>query len=179
MSQILLKMSETVRTDIWSHLFPKRFMVEEAAFMFVRREMENEDGTFEYLEWFPVPPSGFLSRSAYHFELTDDIRAKAIKQAHDLNTSLVEVHSHKGRLAAQFSPSDVLGFWEFVPHVLWRLKKRPYLAIVVSRSGFDGLVWIDNPGYPRHLDGILVGKTVLKPTKLSSLRYVNYDERTI
>ncbi len=179
MGQILLKMSKTVRADIWAHLLPKRFIAEEAAFMFVRREIKNEDEIFEYLEWFLVPPNGFLSRSGYHFELTDEIRAKAIKQAYDLNASLVELHSHKGRWPAQFSPSDLLGFREFVPHVLWRLKGRPYLALVVSRSGFDGLVWMTNPGDLQCLDGILVEKAVLKPTKLSNLRYDYYDERTI
>ena len=179
MGQILLKMSKTVRTDIWAHLLPKRFLVEEAAFMFVRHDIKNEDEIFKYLEWFPVPPNGFLSRSGYHFELTDEVRAKAIKQAHDLNASLVELHSHKGRQPAQFSPSDLLGFREFVPHVLWRLKMRPYLAVVVSRSGFDGLVWMVNPDDPKGLDGILVEKTVLKPTKLSNLRYGYYDKRTI
>jgi hypothetical protein len=179
MGQILLKMCETVWTDIWSHLLPKRFVVEEAAFMFVRREMKNEDEIFEYLDWFPVPPKGFLTRSGYHFELTDEIRARGIKQAHDLNASLVELHSHKGRRPAQFSSSDLLGFREFVPHVLWRLKGRPYLAVVVSRSGFDGLVWMVNPGDPHHLDGILTEKTVLKPTKLSHFRDDYYDERTI
>ncbi len=47
------------------------------------------------------------------------------------------------------------------------LKKRPYLAIVVARSGFDALVWLDNPKRPQQLDGILAGDRLLRPTNKS------------
>lgn len=168
-SQILLKIPKTIQTNIWAHLLPKRFAVEEAAFLFVRRESEDKAEFFSYVDWIPVPPKGFLSRSAFHFELTDEIRAVVIKRAHDLGTSLVEFHSHKGRRPAEFSASDLLGFREFVPHVWWRLKGRPYAAVVLSRSGFDGLVWSTGPDTPRRLNGVVVGKSVLTPTRLTSL----------
>jgi len=168
-SQILLKIPETTQTDIWAHLLPRLFAVEEAAFLFVCRDPEEKAELFSYVDWIPVPPEGFLSRSAFHFELTDEIRAVVIKRAHDLGTSLVEFHSHRGRLPAKFSASDVLGFQEFVPHVWWRLKGRPYAAVVLSRSGFDGLVWSTGPNTPQRLNGIAVGKSVLTPTGLTSL----------
>jgi len=179
MSQSLLKIPKTVQTDIWAHLLPKRLRFEEAAFMFVRREPEDNAEYFSYLEWTPVPPKGFLSRSGFHFELTDEMRASVIKQAHDLGASLVEFHSHKGRRSTEFSLSDLQGFREFVPHIWWRLKGRPYIAVVVSRSGFDGLVWMTDPSDPQRLDGIIVEKSTLKPTKLTSLRYGYYDKRTV
>ena len=176
MARILLEIPKEVYGKIWAHLLPRRFVSEEAAFMFVRRENEDKVRFFRYLEWDPVPPKGFLSRSGFHFELTDETRAMSIKHAHDLDASLVELHSHKGRWPAEFSASDLLGFQEFVPHVWWRLKGRSYLAVVVSRSGFDGLAWITNPDTPERLDAILVEKSVLTPTKLSPLRYDSYEQ---
>jgi len=176
MNKILLKISKTVKADIWAHLLPKRFTVEEAAFLFVRRESDENGELFSYFDWAPVPPGGFLSRSAFHFELTDEIRAAMIKRAHDLETSVVEFHSHKGRQPAQFSASDLLGFREFVPHVWWRLKGRPYAAVVLLRSGFDGLVWSTGPDTPQRFDGIVVGKSVLTPTRLTPLRYGYCDK---
>ena len=59
---------------------------------------------------------------------------------------------------------------ETVPYIWWRLKKRPYLAIVVTATGFDALVWLDNPNIPLQLDGIIVGKSLLSPTNNSLLR---------
>jgi len=168
-SQIFLKIPKPMQTDIWAHLLPKRFTVEEAAFLFVRRESEEKVEFFSYVDCIPIPAKGFLSRSAFHFELTDETRAVVIKHAHDLGTSLVEFHSHRGRWPAEFSSSDVLGFQEFVPHVWWRLKGHPYAAVVLSRSGFDGLVWNTGPDTPQRLNGIVVGESVLTPTGLTSL----------
>jgi hypothetical protein len=139
--------------------------------MFVRCSSQSGEKAFEYLDWHPVLPDGFLVRTRYHFELTDESRADAIKKAHDLGASLVELHSHCGSWPASFSGSDLLGFEEFVPHVQWRLHGRPYLAIVVSRAGFDGLVWLSASRRPIRLKGIAVGRSVLKPTQLSPLEY--------
>jgi len=169
MKQIFIKMPKQVKAIIWSHLLPKRFTSEQAAFVYVIQESEDGRNVFKYLDWSPVKENGFVSRSLYHFELTDVTRSKVIKRAHDLSASLVELHSHRD-CPAMFSASDLLGFQEFVPHIWWRLKRRPYMAIVVSRSGFDGFVWIDNSHDPRHLDGILVGNSMLKSSKLSFVR---------
>ena len=102
-----------------------------------------------------------------YLELADKTRAALIKRAHDLDTSLAELHSHPGPWPAGFSYADRLGLQETVPHMWWRLKKRPYLAIVVAKSGFDALLWLDNPKVPRPLDGIVEGSRVLKPTNFS------------
>ena len=64
-----------------------------------------------------------------------------------------------------------IGFAEFVPHVWWRLQGKPYFAVVVTRKNFDGLAWIINPKTPQRLDGIALDSSVLKPTRLSPLRY--------
>ena len=111
------------------------------AFLFARHRTEDAEQIFETIEWYPVPPDGYGVRNEFHFELTDEVRAHVIKRAHDLGACIVEVHSHGGPLPAAFSPSDLWGFREFVPHVWWRLKGRPYLALVATRRDFDGLAW--------------------------------------
>ena len=55
----------------------------------------------------------FENRSSFHFELSDEIRAKIIKKAHDLDCSIIEFHSHLGYYPACFSSSDWCGFEEF------------------------------------------------------------------
>lgn len=143
--------------------------------MFVRHVPQDDADVFEHVEWYPVPSDGFLVHTGYHFELTDETSARVIKRAHDLGASLVEFHSHTGPWRAAFSPSDQLGFQEFVPHVWWRLKGKPYLAIVVTQTDFDGLAWTVGPKTPQHLDGIVVEGTVFAATQLSSLTQDSYE----
>lgn len=141
------------------------------AFVFARHVEQGSDHFFEYVEWYAVPPAGFAIRTGYHIELTDKTRATVIKRAHDLDTSLAEFHSHLGTWPAQFSPSDQMGLNEFVPHVRWRLRGRPYLAVVATRADLDGLAWIDSSSRAVRLNGIRVGDRVLRPTGLSPLEY--------
>ena len=64
-----------------------------------------------------------------------------------------------------FSPSDMYEFAEFVPHCRWRLRGRPYLAIVVSPAGADALAWIEASGEPVGLTAIRVsGRWAVVPT---------------
>lgn len=164
---VLLALPRPAHAALWNHLVPERHATEEAAFGYAVRETADGAEIFRCVEWAPVPPEGFASRSAFHLELTDETRAAAIKRAHDLGASLVEFHSHTGRWAAEFSGSDRAGFREFVPHVWWRLKGRPYLAVVVARSGFDGFAWLMGPDAPQPLTGVVAGDEVLTPTGLS------------
>jgi len=179
MSGVLLHLPSEVYDALWRHLLPKRSATEKAAFVYARQDVENSATVFRYVEWFPVPPDGFTSRSLFHFELTDETRAMVIKRAHDLGASLIELHSHTGSWPARFSPSDHAGFEEFVPHVWWRLKGRPYLAVVVTASSFDAFVWLSDPRSPEYLDGIVVKEQLFLPTRLSPLQIESYnDERT-
>jgi hypothetical protein len=164
----LLVLPRAVRDGLWAHLLPRPRAPEEAAFVFAMREADHGDDQYRYVEWFPVLPEGFASRSPIHFELTDEIRARAIKRAHDLGASLVEFHSHTGPWPAGFSASDIIGFREFVPHVWWRLKGRPYIAVVVAPSGFDTALWVTGPETPLALDGIMVESELHRPTGLTN-----------
>lgn len=172
---VRLHLPSDIHRALWHHLLPNEHGPEEAAFVFARSSSEEGKNTLEYIEWSPVRPQGFVSRSAYHLELCDETRAAVIKRAHDLGTSLVEFHSHRGKWPAQFSLSDWQGFEEFVPHILWRLKARPYAAVVVSATGFDAVAWLKTADAPTRLDALVAGGQVLSPTRLSPLTRNGYE----
>ena len=176
MSEAHLYLPQDLAAAVWAHLLEDEPEAESAGFLFAKHRREGETHAFETMEWYPVPPEGFLSRNSYHFVLTDQVRSEVIKRAHDLGASIVEFHCHRGPWPARFSPSDQFGFQEFVPHVWWRLRGRPYMAVVVAESDFDSLVWVTGPNTPQHLMAIVVGGTTLKPTGLSSLG-PEYDEQ--
>jgi hypothetical protein len=144
-------------SEIVRYVLPSNSGHEEAVFVFAHTD-GNE--VFTPLEAYFVPPEGFAHRSPYFLELTDETRATVIKRAHDLSASVIEIHSHPSQLNAAFSESDIRGFHEFVPHMLWRMKKRPYAAIVVARNSYDSLAWFESVESPvpmliRHDDGTL------------------------
>ena len=156
---MLLHLPQEVHEALLTHLLPMQNRAEEAAFVFARPAEAAGSRTLEHVEWLPVPPEGFAARSRFHFELNDATRAAVIKRAHDLRASLIEFHSHHGPLPAEFSASDWAGFEEFVPHVRWRLRGRPYAGgrrdadrfrrlRLVRRSTRTGAVGGDHRGRP-------------------------------
>lgn len=171
-----VRLPADVHMSLWRHLLADERGPEEAAFVFAHVPAVDADSVFEYVDWFPVPPEGFAWQSAFHFELTDETRATVIKRAHDLGASIVEFHSHRGAWPAQFSGSDWIGLEEFVPHVRWRLKGRPYGAVVVTPTGFDGLAWVRSSATPIRLK-LLANGQVLEPTQLSPLTRDGYGIR--
>lgn len=148
---------------LWSHLLGNADGDEEAAFVFADSSVETGGVRLRYSEHRLVPPCGFAERSAYYLELTDEERAGAIRRAHDSDKVLIELHSHPFQGRAGFSPSDVAGLREFVPHVRWRLRKKPYAALVVARSSFDALTWVGEGPDPVSLSCDVNGKE-LRPT---------------
>lgn len=86
------------------------------------------------------------SRSSQHVVLADGVRPRLIKTAWDRDQCLIEAHSHGPRGVAEFSASDLLGFEEWVPHVLWRLRGRPYVALVAASEAWDALAWVGGRG---------------------------------
>lgn len=150
------------------HLLPRRTRSEQAGFIFAHtRFVPGASLIFNFSEWLPLTARDFTHQSPYHLELADETRAQVIKHAHDLQCSLIEFHSHPGPWPAQFSGSDFRGFDEFVPHVLWRLKGRPYAAAVVAPSGLDALAWVSSPREFLAVDAVTLGTKQLKPTGLS------------
>jgi len=103
-----------------------------------------------------VPPEGFLIQTPYHLSLKDETRATMTKWAWDHGASLIEAHSHLGDLDAAFSPTDLTGLREFVPHIWWRLQGRPYAALVFTKVDFDALVWTKSPEVAHSLAALRV-----------------------
>lgn len=117
--------------------------------------------------WYAVRPEEYRFQSRWYVELKDEMRQKVIKMAFDQGTALGEFHSHPFQSHAEFSASDLSGLREYVPHVRWRLRGLPYVAIVVSKKDFDGLVWVDGTEEPRQLDMMIVGEQHLCPSGLT------------
>jgi hypothetical protein len=163
----LLQVSDALFTDLTAHLLPPKGWREEAAFLFVSARRADDHVCFEVMESTKLTSGDFDSQECDHLELKDETRVRLIKRAHDLGSSLVEMHSHPGPWVAAFSLADRAGLQETVPHMWWRLPKRPYLAIVMAISGFDALVWLHNPTIPQPLDGLVAGNRLLRPTNQS------------
>jgi hypothetical protein len=113
-----------------------------------------------------VPPDGFEFQSDRHVSLTDETRARVIKRAWDLGGCLVETHSHKHGPPC-FSPSDLYGFEDWVPHVRWRLAQRPYIALVFAGGAFDALVWEGSGNVPALLQALTIDGRALVPSGIT------------
>lgn len=163
----VLQLPEGLYEQLLQHLLPPSCIAEEAAFLFVQEHRSSDSVKFDVLECRKLRPSDFEVQAIDYLELRDQTRAALIARAHHLNASLVELHSHPGPFPAAFSVADRRGFAETVPHMWWRLKKRPYLAIVVAQTGFDALLWLQSPTSPQALDGVLAGERWLQPTNQS------------
>ena len=162
-----LKLGTDLRDILWSHLLPRHTKREQAAFLFCRTDTADNGLVFDAVDQVFLDESDFAAQYTDYIELTDEARIGLIKRAHVLGASLAEFHSHPGPWPASFSLSDRMGLKETVPHMRWRLKKRPYLAVVVAPSGFDALVWSRDAGIPEPLAGIEVDGALMRPTNAS------------
>ena len=165
---VTLNVPLSVYRALRQHLLPDNSRLEQGGFLFARYSIDaGASPAFHFIDWMPLQKADYAAQYQDYLELADAARARVIKRAHDLGTSLVEFHSHPGSYPAAFSPSDMRGFEEFVPHVHWRLKGRPYAAVVVAPSGFDGLAWIGKPNAPEQLGHIDTGDKILQATALT------------
>ena len=164
---VFLEISPAAYSELAAHLLPATDNREQAAFLFVDPVHARGRDVFRIKDKYKAAGSDFTVQASDYLELADNTRARLIKRAHDLGTSLVELHSHRGAWPAAFSLSDCIGLRDTVPHMWWRLKHRPYLAIVVTMSGFDALLWLHSSKTPCALDGLIVGRDVIIPTNYS------------
>lgn len=126
---------------------------------------------FALASWRSIDSDGYELRNDFHVSLKDEIRPEIIKWAWDEGASLVEVHSHGPRYAAAFSWSDVAGLREWVPHLWWRLRHRPYAAIVTAGETFDALAWIEGPTRPEQVTHLEVAGELHRATGLTLGRH--------
>lgn len=164
----VIELTDAAWRELQNHLLPPNSHIEEGAFLLARHEFQPDNTiVFRHIETIMLGREHYVFQENDYLELTDEARAHLIKRAHDQNASLIEFHSHPGPYPACFSPADMHGFSEFVPHVLWRLKQRPYAAVVVAPSGFDGLMWAPPTSGPLALEGLSVGGKIHTTTGLT------------
>jgi hypothetical protein len=145
------------------HLFAA-MDTEHAAFLFARASTRDDTLLLSVEGHHLVEACTFARRSAYHFELGDDVQRQVIKQAHDRQCCLIEAHSHPFPSPACFSGTDITGLLEWVSHVRWRLAGRPYGALVVAPGSFDGLIFAEDNTQPTTLERLIVGRIQMCPT---------------
>ncbi|WP_019602823.1 hypothetical protein [Teredinibacter turnerae] len=167
--QFFIDLTAKQHDVIWRHLLPEGATQESAAFIFAEFREDNQTLLLKAQDYYLVGHDGFIAQYDDYIELSDESRISIIKQAHQTNTALIELHSHPfdSPWSAAFSIADMNGFEETVPHMWWRLPGRPYAAIVVSPRGFDSLVWQKDPNSPECLSALRVDKKVLKPTGMT------------
>jgi hypothetical protein len=162
-----LVLAPDMHAALWAHLLPPHSRREQAAFLFCGVRLEAGTTVFEVKDTALLVPGDFAAQYNDYIEITDECRIGLIKRAHSLGAALAEFHSHPGPWPAAFSMSDRFGLKETVPHMRWRLKGQPYLAVVVAPSGFDALVWLADSPAPSPLSGIRVGLMTHVPTNAS------------
>ena len=163
---ITLDLSAEQHERLTAHLQDNDAEVEQVAFAFCDIEETPANLRFAAKELYLVPSNDLDVQESYHISLTDDGLARIIKSAWDKRLALAEFHSHLDfGFRTRFSPSDIYGLNEFVPHVRWRLKGMPYVAIVLGTSEFDALAW--RSPLPERLDSLLVDGVSLIPTNLT------------
>jgi hypothetical protein len=170
---VKLEIPQKAYKHLLNHLNPHKDNFEQAAFLFCDVTVSAESTVFVFKDMYAATSDDFEIQSAYHIELKDEVKSKIIRQAHNLGASIVEVHSHVDQRSAKFSCSDWSGFSEFVPHVMWRLKGKPYMSLVYAPSGFDALVWIGDSKVPVALTDITVDRRTFTPTNNSIVDFNN------
>ena len=163
---LTITLPERLHGDLLQHL--GKDGAEEVAFLAAR--FIHGDAVLESFDLYPVPVEGFAFQSDFHVQLTDVTRGIVIRWAHEREAALIEAHAHRGPWAASFSPTDLSGLEEWVPHVRWRLAGRPYAALVVADSSFDALAWTGSSRSPEAVAALSVGSVLLEPTGLTVTR---------
>jgi hypothetical protein len=110
-------------------------------------------------------------------QLTDDAQQRVLQWAAAREGWLIELHSHLGAYGdpAQLSAVDTAGLKDWVPHVRWRLRQRPYAAVVFGPRTIDGVAWSGAKGLPPASIGSWeVDGTAVETTGLS---VANFEER--
>lgn len=164
---MVLRYSASQWEEIQEHLVPELLSTEQAAFAFMESVESGDELVLNCIEVRLLVGKELSHQSAYNIEVAESVQAEVIKRAHDLSSSLMELHSHVFDPGPSFSYSDWLGFEEFVPHVWFRLKQKPYAALVMSPAGIDALGWESDPRRPVEVSAVLMDDQVLAPSGLS------------
>ena len=158
-----LHIAGSLLNRIEAHL--RRRKTEQVAFLFLR---PLESGALATDDAYLVPPAELVYESRFHVEVSESAQAKIVKMAADQSFLLCEIHSHPGCVqGVGFSPSDLAGFRDFVPHIFWRLRVKDYVAMVFGDNDFDALAWSGDALEPVPLSALVVDGKEMFPTGLT------------
>ena len=141
--------------------------IERMAFLLAERTSPPDRWTVVD-ELYLIDQVDYAYQSAYGMELADAVRPRILSWATRPDVALVEVHSH-GQLSHKttFSPTDLDGLAEVVPQMLWRLRGRPYAAVVFGANEVDALAWCHGGQLPTAPSSIVLGDLSLTPTGIA------------
>jgi hypothetical protein len=138
-----------------------RGRVEQVGFFLA--DFDEPARCFRIRAFHALPETAFEIQSAVHVTLKDEVRPEVLGWATREAACLIEAHSHLWG-PASFSGSDVYGFAAWVPHVRWRLRRRPYAAVVLAEATFDALAWINVGPTPEQVTTVEIGDCHLPAT---------------
>ncbi|WLI89075.1 hypothetical protein Q4S45_20605 [Massilia sp. R2A-15] len=171
MSSATITIPTAMLLAMQAHLFPGNSNMEQGGFLLCKSCAQELPYSLVVEEWLPLMRDDYVTQASDYLELSDAARARIIKLAHERNAILLEVHCHPSKQPACFSPADILGLVEFVPHIRWRLRGKPYAALVVGHNSIDGLAWFGDSKTPIPIGHIYSGSQIQKTTLLSSKIY--------
>lgn len=118
-----------------------------------------------------VSPSGdlillcrrYISVADEDYEANEDVGAqigpeamrKAAELAYNTKSALLHVHMHEGTGRPEFSRTDAMSGFEFVPGFFNVLPKMPHGLIVLNQTGARGLIWIAKDRDPLYVNDFL------------------------
>lgn len=119
-------------------------------------------------EMYLADGADYAYQSPHGTALADSVRPHVLGWASASGNALVEVHSH-GALSRRttFSPTDLEGLAEVVPQMLWRLRVRPYTALVLGDGDIDALTWERKGELPTPPSVVVLGGRTLAPTAIA------------
>jgi len=172
-----------IHDRIRDHLFQSE--LEQAAFLFASTEVDAGGIRFHVQDCYLVPSAGWDVQMDVYLEMSDEERAKILKMARDRNAAIIDCHSHPhSQEEVWFSPSDLAGITEFGQYVKWKLKGRPFAALVFAEASIDGVVWHGEFAGAEPLSALSIeGQARLRPTgswfnrpqPIRTNRFSNYE----
>ena len=166
----------TTEAAVWDTTLQHLGTGAEVAGFFIADWLPSERH-FRVRGWRPVDGATAIGPGELHMSLPDETRLAVIQWATAEDACLIEAHSHGRWSPAAFSRYDLRNLGEWVPHLWWRLRGRPYAAIVTSTVDLDALAWIDDPHKSEQVSGVGAG-TFFPATKATrSLKRRKADGR--
>jgi hypothetical protein len=169
-SALHLEFAAAELRELIARLLPDDDGPEGAAFLFARRQAAARDpDAYRVIQMAYVDSCDLATEDFGLLQLHEGVLDRLIREAHRLGAALVEAHSHPFDHSSRicFSPIDRRGLETLAPHVVWRLRGRPYIALVFGRRAFDGLYWSERRASPTGPVSLHTECEAHRPTGLS------------